>query len=362
LALTASLALASCSSDSGSDDGRSSPSGTGGATGDGSGGTANAAGTGASANTSGGSQSGNTGGSATSSGGSGGQTSAAGAGGESVYYGPGDPLSLSFETNRVYSQTETECNGIDDDGNGIIDDVDANGDGVCDCLRVATLGRIGIWGTGNIFTEWLNSRGAEPAVALGDQTLTPELLAGFQVIVALNASTLEMKSKGVTYPGNHAYAASEVDALGGWVRNGGGFMTTIGYSSVEGTEIPNINLLLSPLGLGYDGTKLDTDGYVTKWAPHPTTDGMGTARIQNGVRPLETGAGTTVAWDEGNRASMRVAEVDGGRVVVWGDEWITYDADWSNTTSLNIELFWLNLLKWLTPPTECQVPIPPRVK
>jgi hypothetical protein len=46
---------------------------------------------------------------------------------------------------------------------------------------------------------------------------------------------------------------------------------------------------------------------------------------------------------------------------MWGDEWITYDATWNNVTGLNIELFWLNLLKWLSPPNQCQVPIPPTV-
>ncbi len=36
--------------------------------------------------------------------------------------------------------------------------------------------------------------------------------------------------------------------------------------------------------------------------------------------------------------------------------------EWADTQDQQVEHFWLNLLKWLSPPTECQVPIPPRVK
>src|SRR6476661_8641828 len=35
------------------------------------------------------------------------------------------------------------CDGKDNDGNGVTDDVDAQGDGVCDCLNIATIGEIG---------------------------------------------------------------------------------------------------------------------------------------------------------------------------------------------------------------------------
>ena len=51
------------------------------------------------------------------------------------------------------------CDGKDNDGNGITDDVDAQGDGVCDCLNIATIGEIGPWSNGgNVFKEWLNAR------------------------------------------------------------------------------------------------------------------------------------------------------------------------------------------------------------
>jgi hypothetical protein len=63
----------------------------------------------------------------------------------------------------------------------------------------------------------------------------------------------------------------------------------------------------------------------------------------------------------GDSLALQVAQVDDGRVAVWGDEWITYDSEWADTEGQQVEHFWLNLLKWLSPPTQCQVPIPPRV-
>ena len=38
---------------------------------------------------------------------------------------------------------------------------------------------------------------------------------------------------------------------------------------------------------------------------------------------------------------------------------MTYDSEWANVTDEQVELFWLNILKWLSPPKTCQVPIPP---
>ena len=35
------------------------------------------------------------------------------------------------------------CDGVDNDGDGIIDNVDKEKDGVCDCLNIATIGAIG---------------------------------------------------------------------------------------------------------------------------------------------------------------------------------------------------------------------------
>ena len=118
----------------------------------------------------------------------------------------------------------------------------------------------------------------------------------------------------------------------------------------------NVNRLLGNVGMGYSTTNLGLTNYVTNWTPHPVTDGVRNIFTDNGVEPA--GSGTTVAMGQGNRVALQVMQAETGRVVVWGDEWITYDSEWVDVEDQQIELFWLNILKWLSPPKTCQVPIP----
>lgn len=65
------------------------------------------------------------------------------------------------------------CDGIDNDGDGGIDNVDVGGDGICDCLNIGTIGRIGPWSSGgDIFKDWLDTRSPIPAVEIANQELT----------------------------------------------------------------------------------------------------------------------------------------------------------------------------------------------
>lgn len=249
------------------------------------------------------------------------------------------------------------CDGIDNDANGSIDDVDAGGDGVCDCLSIATLGSIGPWSSGgNIFASWLNARSPQGAVALAEQVLTPELLAPFDVIVTLHVGTSAVSGNGRTVPARPAFTESEVAAFQAWVQGGGGVMTTIGYSGNEREEVVNVNRLLAPFGTGYSTSRLDLSDFITNWSPHPVTDGVRNIFTDNGVEP--EGSGMSVARGRSDRVALQVVQASQGRVVVWGDEWITYDSEWEDVQDQQVELFWLNILKWLSPPNQCQVPIP----
>lgn len=256
------------------------------------------------------------------------------------------------------AQTEV-CDGEDNDGNGIIDDVDAEGDGVCDCLNIATIGEIGPWSNGgNVFRDWLNSRSPIGADELGNQVLTPDLLRKYQVIVVLYAGTVGFEGGGRTLAAHHVFSPDEVAAFEAWIKNGGGVMTTAGYTYDESAEVMNVNRLLSPLGAGYSTTKLDVQGFVTSWQPHLLTEGVTRIRTDNGVEP-DGAMATTLAHAPNNHVALQISEPEQGRVVVWGDEWITYDSEWADSTDQQVSRLWLNMLKYLSPPKVCQVVIPP---
>ncbi|HEU5073018.1 MAG TPA: hypothetical protein VFU02_02580 [Polyangiaceae bacterium] len=254
------------------------------------------------------------------------------------------------------------CDGLDNDGNGIADDVDVGGDGVCDCLNIATLGQIGPWSDGgNVFETWLNARSPLGATALGDEILTPELLAPFNVVVVLHVDTTSVSNGDRMSAAHHAFSDTEATAFGGWVQAGGGVMTTIGYTGDEAAEVVNVNRLLASVGMGYSTTNLDLTGHIQAWDEHPVTLGITNIFTDNGVEPAGT-AGITIARGQAaEQPALQVTEAGSGRVVVWGDEWITYDSEWADVEEQQVELLWLNVLKWLSPPLTCQVPIPPQI-
>jgi hypothetical protein len=238
------------------------------------------------------------------------------------------------------------CDGIDNNCDGQIDNVDKNGDGVCDCLLIATLGNPGTWGTGDVFSTWLSARSNVGAVSLADQTLTSDLLAKYEVIVAQDLSK------------NHEYSSDEVAALQTWIKAGGGFMTLIGYA--DPGEEANVNQLLQPFTMNYGHKQiLPAQGAstfpITDWTPHPIDEGVTAVGVDYGYEAQ--GQGTVFARGGGYNVGL-AQEVLPGHVLVWGDEWITYDSEWQQHSDYQVELFWLNAIKWLTAANKCQVSIP----
>lgn len=289
----------------------------------------------------------------------GGDAGSDGAGSETDGASAGDGGSGSGDGGSPGNATPEVCDGVDNDMNGIADDVDAEQDGVCDCLNIATIGAIGPWSNGgNVFKTWLDTRSPMPAAELADQVLTDELLRPYQVIVVLYAGTTTFEGNGRTLTGHHAFSDEEVAAFQRWVRAGGGVMTTAGYTADEASEVVNVNRLLAPLGAGYSTSKLGTDGFVTNWMSHPLSDEVQRIRTQNGVEP-DGAMGMSIAFDGSNRVALQVTQAEQGRVAVWGDEWMTYDSEWADVTDQQVSRFWLNTLKWLSPAKVCQVAIPP---
>ena len=229
---------------------------------------------------------------------------------------------------------ETLCNGIDDDCNGIIDDVDVGGDGICDCLRIGVLGTSGSLASSN-FQAWLESRGTSVARFSLDATLlTAEQLAAYDVLV-LDRLVRD-------------YSEGEAALLEDFVEAGGGVMVMTGYDG-SGADFARPNTLLAPFGAQYVGGL--QSGPVTEWETHPVSDGVSSVTFAGGYLITDsTGTSTVVARLAGGVAGLAIERGE-GRLFVWGDEWIEFDSEWS--TMPMITQLWTNLFAWLGPRDSC---------
>jgi len=227
---------------------------------------------------------------------------------------------------------EKKCNGIDDDCNGKIDDVDVGKDGICDCLGILILGSPGSLASTK-FEAWLDARGTTTKRRLDTSggPLVAADLAGIDVVILDHLS--------------RDYAKSEVEVLHAWVRAGGGMVSMTGYDW-SGSDATRPNGILTGLGATYD-TGVRPNAPVTDWdATHPIAKDMTSVTFAGGyaVKPLTGFSTKTVARQSGSPVGVAV-EIDLGRVFVWGDEWIEYDSEWS--TLPTVPKLWANILTWL---------------
>ena len=213
--------------------------------------------------------------------------------------------------------------------------------------RIATLGNPGTAGVGDVFAAWLDKSGGKAAANLLDATLTSSTLAPYKMIVVQYVAL------------NHDYSPAEVAVLEDWVKAGGGLMTLTGYA--DPSEVVNVNRLLSPYGVSYGDVGILYGGGhtlpVTTWVPHPVSAGITAIGVDNGYSPQ--GGGTLVA-SEGGADVLRVEEVGSGHLVVWGDEWITYNSEWTAHPDYQVQQFWQNIVDWFMPTAHCKVPDPPK--
>jgi hypothetical protein len=246
------------------------------------------------------------------------------------------------------------CDGLDNDHNGKVDDADVEGDGVCDCLRIATIGFEGTAASSHVvFESWPNERAQNPVTALGNRRLTDALLAPYQVLIVLDVASWEEAASNVQLPANHSFDDDEVAALERWVHAGGGLLATAAYRANEAAEVVNVNRLLKPFGMGFSTTKLDVDGDIEDWTQHAVTVGVSKIFMSNGVEPDGSDA-LTLARDSAGRVAFQAARTSNAHVLAWGDEWITFEELWQDREDQQVERLWLNMLTWLSPLGSCQ--------
>ena len=257
------------------------------------------------------------------------------------------------------------CDRVDNDRNGIIDDLDANGDGLCDCLRIGVLGYPGPRPREQL--QGMMSTRAVTTAVLAGQAMTADLLSTLDVVIIQDVQDGQEAStagqEGIGKGIGRVYSDAEVEAVQAWVADGGGVMALTGYTSTA-AEVTNVNRLLAPFGVSYGTQVVLNAGTATSSVPvthwdraHPLASGVTKVGVAGG-HPV-SGGGTLVAWEPNPGASdvARAVEWGRGHVFVWGDEWITYDAEWSNADYQDKRL-WLNSLRWLAAAGYCQVPIP----
>jgi len=234
---------------------------------------------------------------------------------------------------------EQTCDGLDDDCNGFIDDIDAGGDGICDCLAIALIGTSGSL-TASQFQQWLIDRGTS-ADRIDPPLVDAALLDAYDVVI-LDQLTRE-------------YTPAEAAVFDDWVNAGGGLMAMTGHTSspVSAQQWPNG--ILGPMGLEYQGELLVT-GPVTDFLPHPITMGLTSVTFTGGFEVVATipGQSDVVARFPGMIPIAQAQERGAGKVFAWGDEWIEYDSEWAALPE--ITLLWTNIFEWLTPANVCSLP------
>jgi hypothetical protein len=234
---------------------------------------------------------------------------------------------------------EQTCDGLDDDCNGFIDDIDVGGDGICDCLAIALVGTSGSLAASQ-FQQWLIDRGASA------DRIDPPLV---------DATVLDVYDVVILDQLTRAYTPAEAMAFDDWVNAGGGLMAMTGHTSspVSAQQWPNG--ILGPMGLEYQGELL-INGPVTDFLPHPITMGLTSVTFTGGFEVVATVAGQSdvVARFPGMIPIAQAQERGAGKVFVWGDEWIEYDSEWAALPE--ITLLWTNIFEWLTPASVCSLP------
>jgi hypothetical protein len=281
------------------------------------------------------------------------------------------------------------------------------------CNNIAIVGEYGIWGENGQFVQWLSthSSSCNSVTTLPVETDPTNSnnwtkhLSDYGILIVLDLFHKAGEFTGQYPPYQNSgsqrpLSNDEVNAVTNWVKSGRGLMTTVGVSDVT-AELTNPNMLLAPFNIQYDPNQ--TKGFLKGTGKSPNrlncwiSGGLSTCnwrwvsaplsmwnvdnlQVDNGwaLRSLAWGPvvlaeplANTTAYLKGklgmildNQTNVFGSPAKKGRVVAWGDEWLTYNHDWTPTTecpakpnpgtpywktNLNscTQTFWNNIISWL---------------
>jgi uncharacterized membrane protein len=300
--------------------------------------------------------------------------------------GAGGTFSITLNT------TTSPANG-GADGTTQVVICDGGGDCTCPPFNVAVIGTPGKWGANpdgdpdTALQEWLNTSSAGTARVNNftnrrTLTLTATFLSTYNVIIL--ASLSDDSNTGPLW----TFTDDEVAAFRAWVEGGGGVISLTGYSG-NGQETAPVNQLIGFSGVTYNTDDVrpactapdyrvcgcaGTTSIVAEWN---RTDSVIANLSKNvtwigfeGGRTINAPADAHVAATIDGTKNVLVGKLVGkGRVLAFGDEWITYTSQWTGVGNpsasdpsckdympqddFQTSQFWYNMIKWSQPNASC---------
>lgn len=238
---------------------------------------------------------------------------------------------------------EEVCNEIDDDCDGLIDNVDVGMDGICDCLSIALVGNEGANPSAE-FQAWLEAQGTQVdrINTNPNEPLDKGTLEKYDIII------LDWLVRG--------YTADEAAATKSWIEAGGGLMSMTGHTNSQSVA-DRPNSLIGPMGLSYNTSKGFFSGPITNFTDHPINTDLTSVSFYGGlyVDIVEDGVGVNEPIMFLPQGPVGVVQDRmNGSLFIFGDEWVEFDSEWKNIPQ--IKQFWVQVLSYIGPKEFCLLP------